>query len=99
EAIRRFLELHAPRVIGLADLARVLHLSPSRASHLVRELTGSTFQDLLVAERLRKAQALLRSTDLTVAEVGRLVGIDNECYFSRLFRARLGVPPSAYRRP
>jgi AraC-like DNA-binding protein len=98
EAIYRFLELHAPEPIGLDDLAEALHLSPGRTSHLVRELTGSSFQDLLVWERLRKAQALLRSTDLPVSQVGRLVGIDNECYFSRLFSARIGLPPSRYRR-
>jgi AraC family transcriptional regulator len=98
EVIHRFLELRAAGPIGLEDLAAALHLSPSRTSHLVKELTGATFQDLLVSERLRKAQALLRSTDLTVAEIGRLVGIDNECYFSRLFRSRIGMAPGAYRR-
>ncbi len=97
EAIRRYIELHAARPIGLNDLAGALHLSASRTSHLVSTLMGRNFQTLLVAERVRKAQSLLRSTDLTVAEVGRLVGVDNECYFSRLFRSRTGVSASAYR--
>lgn len=98
EAIYRFIELHAAEPIGLGDLAGVLHLSPSRTSHLVKQLTGSTFQDLLVSERIRKAQALLRSTDLTVGQIGRLVGIENDGYFSRLFKARVGAAPSRYRR-
>ncbi|MFW6154616.1 MAG: helix-turn-helix domain-containing protein [Planctomycetota bacterium] len=98
QAIRRFLELHAAEGVRLADLADALHLSPSRTSHLVRELTGRTFQDLLVGERLRRGRALLRSTDLPVGRVARLVGLDNACYFSRLFRARTGATPTAYRR-
>ncbi len=97
EAIYRFIELHAAEPIGLGDLAAALHLSPSRTSHLVKQLTGSTFQDLLVSERIRKAQALLRSTDLPVGQIGRLVGIENDGYFSRLFKARVGRAPSRYR--
>jgi transcriptional regulator GlxA family with amidase domain len=97
EAILNFVELHAASSVTLQGLAAALHLSPSRTSHLVRELTGRSFKELVVAERLRRAQGLLRSTDLTVAEVGRLVGVPNVCHFSRLFRAKMGVPPGSYR--
>lgn len=98
EAVYRYLELHAAEPIGLDDLARFIKLSPSRTSHLVRELTGKNFQTLRTNERLRKATALLRSTDLTIAEIGNLVGIDDAGYFSRLFRSTLGITPGAYRR-
>ncbi len=97
EALYRYLDLHAAEPVGLTDLARFINLSPSRTSHLVRELTGSNFQTLRIRERLRKATALLRSTDLSIAEVGHLVGIDDAGYFSRLFRSRLGMTPGKYR--
>ncbi len=98
EAVYRYLDLHAAEPVGLPDLARFINLSTSRTSHLVRELTGSNFQTLRIKERLRKATALLRSTDLTIAEIGRLVGIDDAGYFSRLFRSRQGMTPGEYRK-
>ncbi|MFW6287117.1 MAG: PocR ligand-binding domain-containing protein, partial [Candidatus Sumerlaeota bacterium] len=52
--ILRFLKYHATTRVRLEDLARALHLSPSRTSHLVREELGESFQDLLKAERIQR---------------------------------------------
>ena len=84
--------------ISVADLAAEMHLSPSRTSHLVKELFGAPFQDLVIRHRLQRALHFLRSTDLPVAAVGRRVGIENEYYFNRLFKRAYGEPPARYRR-
>jgi len=93
-----FVHRHAHEAVKLADLARVLHLSASRASHAVGELFGMSFKQLIVRERLRRAQVLLKTSALSAAEIARRTGFGNPCYFSRLFRERVGVTPGAYRR-
>ncbi|MFI7272388.1 AraC family transcriptional regulator [Streptomyces sp. NPDC049879] len=50
------------------------------------------------AHRLRGAATLLRTTTMTVRQIARLCGFEDEFHFSRRFRARFGVPPGAYRR-
>ncbi len=96
--IMRFLHYHIHRKIAVADLAAAIHLSPSRTSHLVTELFGASFQELVIRQRMQRAMHFLRATDLPVAAVGRRVGIDNEYYFNRLFKRMYGQPPARYRR-
>jgi len=40
---------------------------------------------------------LLRTTTMTIAEVGYELGIDNPPYFTRLFHRCTGVTPSTFR--
>lgn len=96
--IRAFIHRHAHEPVALGDLAASLHLSPSRTTHAVTELFGASFKQLLLAERIRRAQALLRASALPIAEIGRRVGLANPHYFSRTFKKRTGLTPGRYRR-
>lgn len=53
--------------------------------------------EFVLTQRLGEAATLLRSTDLPVKAVAGEVGFVSRSYFSRAFRARFGVDPSAYR--
>ncbi|MGI5397270.1 AraC family transcriptional regulator [Streptomyces sp. CA-251251] len=50
------------------------------------------------AHRLRGAASLLSMTTMTVRQVARHFGFNDEFHFSRRFHAHFGVPPSDYRR-
>ena len=96
--IRRYIRYNAPRRLALADLAGFLHLSPSRTSHVVASLFGRSFRDLLQNERIQRAKHLLRSTDHTVGQIARQVGMPDEYHFNRTFRACVGMPPGRFRK-
>lgn len=99
QAIRRFLHYSASKQhVTLDHLANVLHLSPSRTSHVVRESFGVSFKELLLKERLKKACYLLETTTYPIAQVAELTGFTTEYYFSRLFAKKLSASPSAYRK-
>lgn len=97
-AVLQFIKLNASRPIRLADLARALAISTSRASHLVTEICGHSFQSLLMRERMARARLLLAYTDYSAKEIAHLSGMPNEYYFSRIFRRMAGMPPLKYRR-
>ena len=97
-AIARFIVDHAHRPVTLGDLARHLHLSPTRAGHVVRELSGHSFQELLTRERMLRARTLLRSTEQKLEEVGGAVGFKNGYYFNRAFKKFFGETPGRFRR-
>jgi len=65
--IQQFLRDRAHHPIALGDLAKRLSLSPSRTSHLVREIFGQSFSDLLMEERLERVGILLVTSRLTLA--------------------------------
>lgn len=98
EAVLTFLRRQHHRDIGLPDLARVLGLSPSRASHQVSQLFGQPFARLLAATRLASAQELLRCTELPVGDVALRAGYGDLSHFHAVFRAATGTTPAAWRR-
>jgi AraC-like DNA-binding protein len=95
--VRRFLRYRAGEDVRLGDLAEELHLSESRTSHVVSEMFGRSYQELLMEERINRARTLLLSTDLTAGQVGRRVGMPNEYHFNRTFKRLVGVPPGRFR--
>ncbi|ANP51171.1 AraC family transcriptional regulator of arabinose operon [Streptomyces griseochromogenes] len=79
------------------SLAESVALSPSRFAHLFALRTGRPPMRALREARLWHAARLLEVTDLTVERVAAASGFPSPFHFSRLFRARYGVPPGAYR--
>jgi len=98
ELIRRYLYCHAHENVTLRDIGKLLHLSPSRVSHLCQAEFGIPFQEMRMEERLNRARRLLLATPLPLKQIAAEVGLRNEFYLSRCFRARFHCPPGAYRR-
>lgn len=63
----------------------------------VRELMGVSPNDYLRKCRMERAAELLCSSELTVADICVQVGMPDAQYFSRVFKAYFGMPPSIYR--
>lgn len=81
----------------LAGLADRLGYSTVHTGYLVKRLTGCSFSESLQEARCTHAAALLSKTDLSVGEIIRTVGYENESFFRRLFQERYGVTPKKYR--
>jgi len=96
--ITAFLQVHAHRPVGIADLAQVLGLSTSRASHVVVEAMGQPFRSVLLAERLRRAREMLRDSAASVRVISEQVGFGSPYYFNRVFARAEGMPPGRYRK-
>lgn len=92
-----FLADRVDKAVRVADLAALVGVSPSYLSRLFRQATGGGVLAHHTALKMARARLLLDTTDLTVAQVGRAVGLQDQFYFSRQFRRTHGVSPSAYR--
>ncbi|MGW0583925.1 helix-turn-helix domain-containing protein, partial [Streptomyces sp. NPDC002920] len=100
DRIRRAQELiaagpDAPHTVR--SLAGQVALSPSRFAHLFTEQTGQSPMRALREARLRHAARLLEATDLSVERVAAASGFASPFHFTRVFHARYGSPPGAYR--
>ncbi|MFF8970083.1 helix-turn-helix domain-containing protein [Streptomyces sp. NPDC014995] len=79
------------------SLAEEVALSPSRFAHLFTEQVGHSPMRALREARLRHAARLLEGTGLSVERVAAASGFASPFHFTRVFRARYGRPPGAYR--
>ncbi len=82
----------------VAALAAMVGLAPSRFHELFRAQTGISPARRLAELRLDRAEALLRSGDLPIAEVALAVGFSDQSALTRSLKRRRGATPAALRR-
>ncbi|PCJ58158.1 MAG: hypothetical protein COA79_14155 [Planctomycetota bacterium] len=95
--VERFIYNHVGTKISLEKLAKHLHLSSSRTSHLVTSLFSKTFSQLVKEERIKRACSILKNSQKPINQIPILIGIENEYYFYRLFKKEMGVTPKHFR--
>jgi AraC family transcriptional activator FtrA len=88
---------HLSRPIRLRDLADRAHLSERQLTRRFLETYGRTPGDWLTRERLRRAQELLETTDLTIDAVAGHSGFSTAAGLRAVFAKHLHVSPSDYR--
>ncbi|MBR4086415.1 MAG: AraC family transcriptional regulator [Clostridia bacterium] len=81
----------------LEALAKEYNVSPSSLSHRFKEVTGMSVMEYLLSCRLAAAKNLLIETDLPIGEIVEQCGFSDSSNFSRTFKARTGLSPSAFR--
>jgi len=97
ERILQYLRAHLRSSPNLSDLARHLGTSTSRAGHVIRESTGSSFVELRDSIRLERSQNLLRKTCYKIAYISAECGFSSPEYFHRFFREKTDTTPGLYR--
>lgn len=98
QAIQRRFEANYAAEHSLADLAAEYHLSPSHLSHIFKRITGYAPMEYLTACRLSAAKSLLTTTNTPVKEIVFRCGFSDESNFCRMFKARTGLTPRAFRK-
>lgn len=83
---------------SIEGLAAHLGYSKIYSGMLVKMVTGMTYKDFLHTKRLKKATELLLETELSVGEIIKTVGYENESYFRKLFKECYGKNPLQYRK-
>lgn len=84
--------------ISLDDVANKFHFSNPHCSKVIKEATGLTFTQLVQKIRLERAENLLISTNISIADISNSVGYPTVEHFIRLFKKRYGISPSQYRK-
>ena len=92
-----YIDANYDKPISLDEVARISHLSTSRLAHVFKEQTGITIIDYLTSVRIERAKQLLLATSQSCTEICFQVGYNNQSYFTRTFKAIVGMPPHRVR--
>ena len=89
---------HLSEPLPVERLARTAQMSTRSFIRAFRETTGTAPAAWVRVQRVREAQRLLESTDLTVEQVASVCGFGSAVTMRQAFARTLGTTPSAYRR-
>lgn len=100
-AVNHFLEsvFDPDRLPGnIASYARENGISENYLSRLVKHATGRSVGAWIDIVRIQRAKRLLWTTTLPIIDIASTVGVEDQSYFSRLFKKETGLTPSAFRK-
>jgi AraC-like DNA-binding protein len=80
----------------LEQLSSQLNMSKSTLHRKIKTLSGLTPLDFIRNVKMKRACMMLRTKELTIAEISYAVGYNNPGYFSKCFKDEFGITPSEY---
>ena len=92
-----FIEENFQNDISVEDIAAACGLNRSYFGKIFHENMGKTPQEFLISYRMTKATELLKLTELSIADIGNVVGYPNQLHFSRAFKNVYQVSPRQWR--
>ena len=96
--IMAFVEEHIGNAnINIGDMASAAATSRSGLNRKMKSILGVTPLDFLREARIKKACQILLTENSPVTEVAYRCGFSDPKYFSRCFKASIGVSPSEYK--
>ena len=93
-----FVQAHlADESLSVETLAAQACMSTSSLFKKMKHLVGMGPSEYIMTMRLKQAAALLRNTDLPIAEISARTGFRSPSYFTSCFKGNFGITPKRYR--
>lgn len=96
--VMRYLHNNYHRRLSLKEIAKESNQSVSNLCRTFKEGTGVTVLEYLQNLRITMAKRLIEKTNYSIATVAKLIGMEDESYFSRIFKREVGTSPNRYRK-
>lgn len=94
----KFIESQSCSGISLRDVAEHVHLSATYLAAKMKQTTGYTVGEWITKHRLKRAQALLLSTDKNIEHIAFELGWNDVTHFIRQFKKAHQKTPAAWRK-
>ncbi len=94
----KYLKKHVTGEFSLKQVSKVANLSPYHFIRVFKAYTGKTPYDYFLDIKILKAREFLSQQNKSVTEVCYLCGFNNLSHFTALFKKRVGLSPSEYRK-
>jgi AraC family transcriptional activator of pobA len=81
----------------LGDYARVMGVTPTHLTRVCQQVNGKSASRLIQERVLAEARMMLSNTDHKILDISNQLGFSSAAYFTRLFSAKQGQTPKAFR--
>ncbi|MFC5195580.1 helix-turn-helix transcriptional regulator [Bizionia hallyeonensis] len=83
--------------ITITDLYGKFGLSPSKLQEGFKLMHGHTVTEYIREVRIKKAEGLLKNTDMNISQVVYTIGLTSRSYFSKIFKEKYNCSPKDYK--
>ncbi len=95
-AARNYIEEHLQEEISVEQICKALDIGRTKLYEIFRNELKMGVSKYILRRRMHRAKKLLKTGELTVAQVAHSVGFIDYNYFSRVFKKIYGKSPKAY---
>ena len=97
EAQKLFSENYANPEFSLKEYLKKVEIGEVYFRKLFKAFYGMPPNQYLISLRLNEAKKLLENDIAPINKIAEMLGFSNHCYFSRLFKEKMGFSPNEYR--
>lgn len=92
-----YIEQNFQNDISVVDIANRLGINRSYFGKIFKQILKQTPQEFLINYRMIKATELLRLTKMSIGDISKAVGYENQLHFSRAFKKIYNISPREWR--
>lgn len=97
DSIVSYLEKHLDGEVSLQDTCKRFGISQTYLEKMFRKYAGKSYNQYVTGLRMEKAMQIMKENKTYfVKEIASMVGIEDQFYFSRVFRTYTGMCPTDY---
>lgn len=98
DELTHYMDEHYSFNITLQTLSTIACMSESKMKKLFKSVYNMSITEYIQRKRISVAEHMLIQTDLTIAEISRIVGYSNPSRLIEIFKRYYGFTPSKYRK-
>ncbi len=98
DQVSSYIQNHYMDTLTVRDLAEQNGVNENRLFYVFNKYAGVGPGDYLIELRINRAKELLINCNASVGDVADSVGYSDALYFSRIFKRRVGISPSGFRK-
>ena len=98
ERVKEYLEAHVCDRITVSDVCARFGMSQTGLMRAFKRSTGRTLMDYLTDLKIEEAKKRIRKSTARFTELSEELGFSSVNYFSKVFKARVGMTPTEYSR-
>ena len=97
-SVKEYIDTHFKDPITLDLLARQTHQNKYYIAHTFKEAFGVSPIKYLMERRVEESKYLLEETDLSIGQIGSIIGFSSSSHYSQAFRRSTNLSPNEFRK-